>query len=516
MASSKNTGLTLTLVFFVITTLASSVWAIVMTQENQDKAATWQADQQKARDADQVAKATEQDIITLKKMIGHDFQQVGTPDSDPNDESVVNALRNDINKYAGDLQEETVQATLQNMHARMVELTEQLAQKQAAYDELQVRLAQLDKTQQDLRNEIEVARKAAEELNQKNTEVRLAQLEAKDDLIREKQNEVSAAEGRAEEAAQKLADLEAETSQRINDLRAQVRKTAEELQEIKKVSFEHPDGMVVQTSRDKRKVYINLGSSDKLPTRMTFSVYKKDHSGVARTQDDIKGKIEITRIIDSHMAEARVVDANLFLPITAGDPIYTPLWSPGRTEKMAIVGFIDLDGDGRSDREDLRELIKAAGASVVAEIQDDGTTVPENADFHKLIDTHVKFVILGEMPDPSSTSIPEEQQQIQKVLAHFNEMREAANDNGVRLVSLNDFLSFIGYKAERRLWRPGDKRGYTLKNGSRSAAVDQTISRLGDGSAGQTAGKYSRHPLLKSRTSTDQTSKRYAPRNSGR
>mgnify|MGYP002623974486 CR=1 FL=1 len=509
MASSKNTGLTLTLVFFVITTLISSVWAIMMTQENQDRLATQEQDKQKALDADNLAKKTLVELDTLKKLLGHDHPEVGDPNEELNEETVVGAVLSDLKKYGGEHQEKNVLTTLQNLHTALTEANQQLAQKQQMYDELQARYAALDQTEKDLRAEVDARATDAEKTLADATATHQGNLAKKDDMIRQKQEEVNTAVGKAEEAEQKLAQVTTDLNERIakqHDLNLHL---SEELLDIKKVDFEREDGMIVSTSRDKKMVWINLGSTDRLPKRMTFSVYKKDHAGIARTGADIKGAIEITKILGPHMAEARVVESDFRLPITDGDPIYTPLWSPGRTEKMAIVGFVDLDGDGRSDREKLRQIIASAGASVVTEILDDGTTIPENADFTELISTDVKFVILGDMPDPADSSIPEEKDQIQEVLKKFNSMREAALDNGVRLVSLADFLSFVGFKPERRLYRPGDDRQYTLRNGSRSAAVDETIIRLGDGSSGQTAGKYSRHPLLKARTSTDQTSKRY-------
>ncbi len=147
----------------------------------------------------------------------------------------------------------------------------------------------------------------------------------------------------------------------------------------------------------------------------------------------------------------------------------------------------------------------------MTEILDDGNTLPADADFSKLITTDVKFVIQGDMPDPSSTNVLAEQQQIQNVLSQYKAMQEAALDNGVRIISLSDFLNFVGHKVERRLYRPGDDVGYNLKNGSRSAAVDETVLRLGSRSqrTGQNAGVYDKSNYLRKRSSTGQTSKKF-------
>ena len=45
----------------------------------------------------------------------------------------------------------------------------------------------------------------------------------------------------------------------------------------------------------------------------------------------------------------------------------------------------------------------------------------------------------------------------------------------MRIIPLNAFLDYIGYKSKRRLFKPGDGRGYTLKAGAASTAVDDTF-----------------------------------------
>ena len=45
---------------------------------------------------------------------------------------------------------------------------------------------------------------------------------------------------------------------------------------------------------------------------------------------------------------------------------------------------------------------------------------------------------------------------------------------GIRVVRLNDFLDYIGYKPEQRLWKPGDNRPFNLQQGTAGKAVDDT------------------------------------------
>ncbi len=519
MATSKNTGLTLTLVFFVMATVFSAVVAIVMYQRVQDNVAQNTKDKTEAQQNATLAKEAQQDVNVLKDLLGKPgLQSVGDPNSEPDDQTVFWAVRQDIEKFAGDEQEKTVGSTLQKMHTRITELEQHLAERNKAFDDLQEKFSMLDQTQGELNKQIDDAKELAEREKQEALENHQTQLAAKDATIQDKQTEVNTITGQLDEAIRNYEDYKEQTDERLSDQKNLIRRLSKELADIKNLDWEVEDGVITWTSNDKKTVWINLGSSDHLPKLMSFSVYRKQHSGIARTESDIKGSIEITRILGPHRAEARVTNSDIYLPITEGDPIYTPLWNPGSREKMAIVGFIDLDKDGRDDRQRLREIIAASGAQVVAEILDDGSTLPADADFSKLITSDVKFLIQGDMPDPSLASLPAEKAAIQRILSHYKNMEDAALDNGVRILDLSKFLNFIGYRNERRLYRPGDNVGYRLKNGSRSASVDETIRRLGPRTqrqSGQNAGLYDRNRALRRRFSTGQTSKKYSGGGSG-
>ncbi|MFN0197277.1 MAG: hypothetical protein ACKVT0_11075 [Planctomycetaceae bacterium] len=207
------------------------------------------------------------------------------------------------------------------------------------------------------------------------------------------------------------------------------------------------------------------------------------------------------RITGPHTAQARILPGDdIFRPITPGDVIYTPLWSPGRRPKFSLIGKFDIDHDGRSDRDNLREIIAATGAEIDNEVDDEGNRTGNGI----TIDT--KFLVIGELPDPSSTPSPKEQQIAERILKeHFN-IRKEAREHGVRVVSVNDFLDYIGYKAQRRIWVPGEEVPWTLQNGAQSIGVDTAggNNRLG---TGQVSGAFSRSKRLKAERSTGQTSK---------
>ncbi len=323
MATSKNTGLTLTLVFFVIATLVSCVLAIIMYQDSQDRIAQQRNDKQEATTNKQLAQAAVKDIETLRNLLGKPkFDKVGDPEGVPEDQddTVYWSVWADMKKFGGDRQENDSCRRLGGYAPQNLELAQQLADKEKAFDDLQQKFAMLDETQKKVHNQLDDARTVAEKNNQETIETHQVQLNTKDALIQQQKDEHNALIGQHDELSRKFEEFRDDSEARIKNQKNLILSLSKELADLEKVSFDHEDGQIVWTSNDKRTVWINLGSSDHLPKRMTFSVYKKQHAGLARTKEDIKGSIEIIKIIEPHLAEARVLGSGLFTPITKVTP----------------------------------------------------------------------------------------------------------------------------------------------------------------------------------------------------
>src|SRR4029079_19292004 len=88
-----------------------------------------------------------------------------------------------------------------------------------------------------------------------------------------------------------------------------------------------------------------------------------------------KGSIEVTRVLDRHLSEARIIDDNPSKPIMPGDFVYSVAWQPGRSEHFALVGVLDMDDDGKSDHDRIKDVIEMNGGKIDADLRDDGTVV---------------------------------------------------------------------------------------------------------------------------------------------
>ena len=203
------------------------------------------------------------------------------------------------------------------------------------------------------------------------------------------------------------------------------------------------------------------------------------------------------------MAEARIIENDLYRPIVPNDLIYTPIWSPGLIEKFALVGTVDLDNDGRSDREQFKQLLAVSGATLDNEITDAGERIPADGK----ITVHTKFLVLGDVPDPT-TLVSEKEKAINKLITdHQSELRREARVNGVRIIKLNDFLAHIGFQNKRRLFRPGEQRPFNIKAGTTGT---QTNAPAGDrSSSGATSALFGKSKSAAQQTSSGAPSKAF-------
>jgi len=78
-----------------------------------------------------------------------------------------------------------------------------------------------------------------------------------------------------------------------------------------------------------------------------------------------KGVVEITDIEGPTLLRATIRREDSRNPILSGDGVSSSLWAGGVNPEIVIVGFVDVDADGRSDMEALKSLVEQAGGRIV-------------------------------------------------------------------------------------------------------------------------------------------------------
>lgn len=492
MAASKPTAVHFSLIFFVMTTLIFGVMTYLNIKDLGEANAKLEQANEKAKQESTLARNYDDQIQALKKLIGNEQQEIGLDNKTPN--TVIGATEQDIKTHASVLAEPTIKNTLIKMSGQLNQTKNQLSQEQAAKNKLEAEFLALKGELNLVVDQHKSARDKAEKDLADNQKSKEEEVAAKDQQIAalQKENEEILIEldQLRETDAKKIKDLETKNNtyiSLIDTLRSR-------LEKAQKVSFEVPDGVVRSVDNSTGVVWINLGQADRLPKGLTFSVYRKAHQGIGRGAEDIIGAIQVTRILGPHLAEARIVGDDIYQPISPKDPIYTPLWGVGRPESFAISGIIDLDGDGKSDMDQLRQIIGNANARIDNEVTEDGERLGNG------LTVHTKFLVIGESPDIENAKTDEQRDKMQETLAKMKEIREEARLKAVRDIGINDFLSYIGYKPQRRLFVPGSGVPSKIKAGAKKTGVN-------DVSSGTVSGAFTRSKRLKQQTSSGQTSK---------
>ena len=225
-----------------------------------------------------------------------------------------------------------------------------------------------------------------------------------------------------------------ERDAQITQLNETLAKKTEKLEEYEAEEFDIADGRVTNVSPRAGIVWINVGLEDNLPQNATFAIYPQDSAQFRA--EGVKATIKVKRIFPNS-AEATITYEKVSDPIVPGDVINTTTWSPGRQQSFAISGFIDIDGDKRSDAERLRSIITQNGGRVVAYIDENGEVQGE-------IDAKTRYLITGDdFPAGGNND-----GLLQKRYASTSALNEQASAEAVEKKYYQELLEEMGYRGE--------------------------------------------------------------------
>lgn len=263
-------------------------------------------------------------------------------------------------------------------------------------------------------------------------------------ITEEKDRLVAQLEELRTKSGSEIADLTTKltsTQQAYDQLQTQLNQLKDEIDLERPANLDLVDGNVLQVYPREKTLWINVGRADGLQPRTTFSVYDEGSFNAPGAME--KGKIEVVRIIDDQLAECRITLEDIARPIQRGDEIYSPVWAPGRKDGFAITGFVDLDGDGKSDVDKLISLIKQNGGQVDAYVDAKGATPPGAGP--DMMSARTSYLIIGQ--DPSE--VPDLKDSDAYIRSN-TAMREAARKLSIRVIPLERFLNQLGYRPSRR------------------------------------------------------------------
>ncbi len=428
----ENQGLQIALIIFVILTILLGVFTFLFFRHYEEAAQKAKQFDEEAQRQTKTARDIEAVNIELRKIIGFDPSEKL--------DSMQQQFAKDMEIYGPDVEEA-------NRSYRKV-LAHQLTVIQAKNASLQLVQEQL----QQAKNKIEALEAEKSPLIAQQ-EKRATDAEADRDSERQKfnqdrqtltqtqaqlQSRWETAQRESQAAMEKLqADLAAVTS-RLQDAERRYKDTREQLDSVKKPTFELAHGKIRWVNQRAGTVWINLGRADALAPQTTFAVYSGETRDVTKAVK--KASIEVTQILGDHLAEARITEDNIADPILPGDVIHTPIWSPGEQQRFALTDGMDLDKDGREDLETVKALVTSGGGIVAAWID------TKTGDLHGAITASIDYLVLGEEPTSSTPKA---------VVETRGNVLRRAQQLGIRVISLQELLNRMGYRNQTPVVRYG-------------------------------------------------------------
>ncbi len=353
-------------------------------------------------------------------------------------QDLTKTFEDDMTRWGGTFENPSYRKILENIFEENRKLAQSEADAKAQAKTLQAQLLEVEKQKNAQIAEFESkANKAIEDKEG---------LRIKFDKDREK-SDSEKAEIAAQLAAKRdeLDKMVADHNQAREDLMTKIT-DLERVIEIYKINtfppdpFAQPeDGLISWVNQREGKVWINIGESDHLRPQVTFSVYSGDANDVNAAVT--KGAIEVVRLLGANMAEARITDDLATRPLMVGDKVYSQVWSRGRQIGFAVTGVVDLDGNGTDDLKQLKQIVRVNGGKVDATPDGEGGIEGEMT-----VDT--RYLILGKFPEneigPASAARDS-----------YQLMSGKADTLNIEVISLDDFLNVMGWRAEHRPVRYG-------------------------------------------------------------
>jgi len=523
MASRGNiTGIHFALVIFAMLSVVFIALSWVkISNEAELKAAVKQAKDDR-KDLDRKWNDSQDKLDMLKKTIGVKGDVLLDDQSKANAITVLKKLMDKWNGTEGTRQDKLVEV-VEVVYKKLLDSDKDLKDTVALHNK--------EKTiRENKRKEFQAKLDNSDKALKAERDAHLRTIKQFDERVRPKDEKIAELTRLLQQREADIDNLRTKTDQEKQNLNQRIVKLSTALQRKERIlanldqqSFEIPDGEILTVNYQLGLVWINLGSADNLPERGTFSIYAKSNNGIGRGEKidpnnpdktvywkhgpkDIKGAIEITRILGPHRAEARIVpdkgDDNK--PFAAGDLLYSPAYTPGQINSFAFAGLFDFNDDGISDAESLKADVIRSGGRVSVFVGENITN--KYAKKRPAVSIQDKFLVRGLIPD--LTESPVDKREAHKLMIQeYGKMIQEAKDNGVRIISMNDFLAYMGINPTKRLHRPGEGEIRPLANGSKSSKIGGKISRTASATvSGVYTGKRKR---LKQNQSTGQVSGRY-------
>lgn len=241
-----------------------------------------------------------------------------------------------------------------------------------------------------------------------------------------------------------LRQVKDEDGTKIAQLTAIVRQIRDQAEQKENV-LDRPDGKITYVDFGTNEVHVNVTRSQGARPQMKMTIFDANAPGIPTEKP--KGNIVLTQVGDKFSIGQIVKTNSPIEPMRVGDIVYSPTWSPNDPMKFALIGKIDVNRDGKDDRDDLKRMIQAAGGIVEYDLP------PPNAgkESGKLSALVAWYVTDDPKERPPLREVYEGSKSDSSIAAEamfqqrFGEVIKEARLLGIRPMSLGRLLAYLGY-----------------------------------------------------------------------
>lgn len=261
-------------------------------------------------------------------------------------------------------------------------------------------------------------------------------LETRDKELEDVNKKVAEAKEATDKMIEKLTSDKSSLEQKSNKLQEQVLKPD-------LLNFDQPKGKITSIDKSGKNAYVNLGSADNIKPPLTFSVLGVGPNRTANSKR--KAALEIVSVVGPHLSQGRITDLTDAGgdPIVVGDLLFNPVWNPSLREHIAIIGVIDLTGDGTDSSAEFKRNLEKQ--NVVVDLYMDPKTLTTSGK----MTFNTSYLVDGGQPEIDQTiSINQGDPRFENArnaLIKLNEVKEEAKRLGVQIIPARRFMALIGY-----------------------------------------------------------------------
>jgi hypothetical protein len=158
-----------------------------------------------------------------------------------------------------------------------------------------------------------------------------------------------------------LRQLKEESDRKLETANTIIREYRDQAEKQENV-LDSPDGYVTYVDLDRREVHVSVNRHQGARPQMKMTIFAAGSPGIPTERP--KGNIQLIQVGDRYSI-ARIEKTNSAIdPIRIGDIVYSAAWSPNEPMRFALIGKIDVNRDGKDDREDLKRMIQDAGGVI--------------------------------------------------------------------------------------------------------------------------------------------------------